>query len=145
MKKFFLKLALSILNISFLGIANAMLQQPGKAVLYQFFASVLFAIGGYFEIFATFHGALIIYSFILFIYVYAFADILHIRDFHFAGWLPNFLKYAAAVIVIKLFFVLPVRLYFYEPVRLPAENGYDYFVKDKKTDKLLYMFWSSDQ
>lgn len=141
MKKFILKFLLSLLNIVWLGSGFAVTQKLRKALFLQFTSIIIYALGGFSGLFSNFYGFAICYSLIFLIYAYSFISSWFIKNPQFGNWKSNLLKYLAAVLIMKLIFVLPIRAYYFEP----RKNNQEYFMTDKRRDnKPLYIFWSND-
>lgn len=143
MKNKLIKIALAFTNIIFLGLANALTGQLSKGIYLQLAAAASFALGGYSGLFSTFSGMVVIYTIIVCIYFYAFFSLINIKICEFKNWRKNIVIFFAAVLLIKLILIVPVRSYFFEPYRYNDS----YIMTDKRTSPTpvpLYIFWNKD-
>lgn len=143
MKNRLIKITLALANIIFLGFGDALAGRPQKGILLQLGAAGSFAVGGYFGIFSSFTGMLTVYTVIAGIYFYAFFSFLNKSSFDFQKWYRKLFIYFGAVCIIKMAFVVPVRLYFSEPYKY--ENSF--VMTDKRgagKPQPLYIFWNKD-
>lgn len=143
MKNKLKNLALALVNILFLGIANALTRQLSKGIFLQLVAAGSFALGGYCGLFSAFSGMVLVYAVITTVYLYAFFSFLNKKTYDFKNWRKNIVIYLASVLVIKLILIVPVRSYFFEPYRYNDS----YIMTDKRTSPTpipLYIFWNKD-
>ncbi len=143
MKNRLIKITLALANIIFLGFGDALPGRPQKGILLQLGAAGSFAVGGYFGIFSSFAGMLAVYTVIVGFYFYAFFSVLNNNSLDFQKWYRKLFIYLGAVCIIKMAFVIPVRLYFFEPYKY--ENSF--VMTDKRGNgkpQPLYIFWNKD-
>ena len=143
MKNRLIKITLALANIIFLGFGDALAGRPQKGILLQLGAAGSFAVGGYFGIFSSFAGMLAVYTVIVGIYFYAFFSFLNKNSLDFQKWYRKLFIYIGAVCILKMAFVIPVRLYFFEPYKY--ENSF--VMTDKRGNgkpQPLYIFWNKD-